>query len=132
MSHNSGWEIILIIFLVIFLVWIIIIFSPKRFRFYQTYRPLKKTFYYFYSPHCPYCITFHSIWETLKDPKIDFQKIDITKPENKEKVSEFKIQKIPTLVLLRNREKIEYRGKRTREEILRFLSQEDYSKYVVT
>jgi thiol-disulfide isomerase/thioredoxin len=91
------------------------------------------TLYYFWSPSCPHCKTFHSTWKALiehflSDPDISFQAINMSNPSpaNEQLAFYFNVGPVPTIILSveNGRNSPEFEGNRTLPELVNFITRE--------
>lgn len=83
-------------------------------------------FYYFYNPSCPPCKQFTPTWNDLVEKysseRIIFEAINIKDPQNKNLLSNFSIERTPTLILVtESGDQIPYSGNRTPADIYDFI-----------
>lgn len=86
----------------------------------------KPSLIYYYMENCPHCRDFNSEWDKIvvhKDikDKINTVKIDIEDQKNKEEVDKYKISGAPTILFVKNGNKVEYENERKVDDIVKFV-----------
>lgn len=151
-SNISTWQFILIIIVIILLGWLLYklfnkptinVSSPTNSQSIEPMSPLSSSpnspivsetntdnsyvLYNFYSPKCPACRNFSSIWKDLtnklnNNKNIITRAIDVTLPENEHIVFYYNISQLPTIILVTPDKSIEYTGNRTVSDLENFLN----------
>ena len=82
----------------------------------------------FYANWCGASTGFLPTWELLKgDSTIETLDIDVDLDANKQKTTDFKIEFLPTLFLVKGNNRIKYKGNRTLENIKSFYNNTNIS-----
>ena len=80
----------------------------------------------FYKAGCPYCEDFLPTWYTIINNlpnNVAYEEIEVTSGEKSRKLaSQYKITAVPTLILLVNNVQVPFNGKKTYNNVDRFLS----------
>jgi thiol-disulfide isomerase/thioredoxin len=82
---------------------------------------------YYYLPKCPYCVKFNDEWSkfeaTADAALMQFEKIDGSDPDKKDKISAENISGYPTIrIKLPDNSKIDYKGERTADALIDYVS----------
>jgi thiol-disulfide isomerase/thioredoxin len=82
---------------------------------------------YYYLPKCPYCVAFNDEWSkfeaTADAALMQFEKIDGSDPNKKDKITDENISGYPTIrIKLPDNSKIDYKGERTADALIDYVS----------
>jgi len=86
---------------------------------------VKHELYLFKAEWCDHCKNFKPDWEKLKNDKhlnnkVEFITMDSN--ENAKEIKEWQIEGFPTIILKKGDEAIEYKGSRSRNDIVKFIN----------
>ena len=87
---------------------------------------------YFYMEGCGYCKKFNPIWENLKMSIKDINLVKINGPKNKNLTQRYKVRGYPTIILIKDKFKIVYQGKRDIESLINFYKIMKKSQKIMT
>jgi thioredoxin-like negative regulator of GroEL len=79
--------------------------------------------YLFKADWCGHCVAFKPVWENLKtNMQSKIKMITYDSKEHAEEIKEFKVSGFPTIILMNNKNAIEYSGPRNEQAITDFVN----------
>ena len=80
--------------------------------------------YFFYADWCPHCTSFKPTWAELEQESlgVQYEKVDCSDNDNTPALAtEYGVSGFPTIIFVNNGTKHEYKGNRSKEDIVSFV-----------